>query len=83
MERLTPEQIDSHLNTALSSGGAVARLVAGVFTAELKERNTPCVWSRTTDGDQVWYETGCHKDSPSVESAFCPNCGHPVQVKEE
>lgn len=43
----------------------------------LAERNKPCMW---TQGDDNWFATECGSAFEYKWGAFCPDCGHPVEV---
>ena len=43
----------------------------------MAERNKPCVW--TLDEDN-WFATECGSAFDYKCGAFCPDCGHPIEV---
>ena len=79
----------------LESAGKLARMAikngnqrdaaikrAEAAEAALAERDKPCVWTRGYDKeiDIRSFECGCTQDWYGNAPAFCPNCGHPVEV---
>ena len=61
-------------------------LLSGLHSAALAreaEAKKPCVWGKTKDLLPA-YTQGCRTDYISrYKFKFCPDCGHPVEVKEE
>ena len=53
--------------------------------AEKEERDKPCVWTRDFDerNECIGLTAACNEWSYEYRSRFCPNCGHPIEVKEE
>ena len=53
--------------------------------AQLAERDMPCMW--TIDFNErnecVGFTAECNRWAYEERGKFCPDCGHPVEVKEE
>ena len=71
----------AELESALSSEGE-CWIQIHALRAQLAERDTPCVWLRK--GGMVYrYCESLDGISAVRVRGFCPDCGHPVEVKEE
>ena len=65
----------------------IAHLKARIaeLEGEKAERDKPCVWTRDFNerNECVGFTAECNRWSYEDRSRFCPDCGHPVEVKEE
>ena len=52
--------------------------------SEKAERLKPCVWDGFEKETGYFWNTGCgYRNLGDTASVFCPDCGHPVEVREE
>lgn len=80
-EKLRPAELEKALRQALEKGRIVADS-RDALLREKEERLKPCVWD-IDSGDSA-FVISCAGDSHHIHDRppFCPDCGHPVEVKE-